>query len=69
MSIENKRQLLNTQGKLRLLEEACSKLKLHPGPNAYADELSLASLQSQIKQLKEEVTRYAIRSAARVPAP
>jgi hypothetical protein len=68
MNIENARQLENTRAKLRLLEDSCERLKDHPGPNGYVDELTLASLQSQIKQLKEEITLYEIRSRTRIPA-
>jgi hypothetical protein len=69
MSIENARQLANTRAKLRLLQDACKKLEQEPGPNVYVDELTLGSLRSQIKQLKEEITLYEIRSTTRVPAP
>jgi hypothetical protein len=69
MSIENARQLENTRAKLRLLQEGCERLKQNPGPNAHVDELTRASLQSQIKQLKEEIALYEIRSTSRVPAP
>jgi hypothetical protein len=68
MSIENERQLESTRAKLQLLQDSCEKLKQQRGPNAYVDELTCESLQSQIKQLKEEIARYEIRSAARVPA-
>ena len=64
MSIENQRQLANTRAKLVLLHEACEKVKKQPGPNAYVDDLSLQSLQSQIKRLKEEIALYEIRSVA-----
>ena len=68
MSLENERQLENTRAKLRLLQDACGKLKQQPGPNAYVDELTRESLQSQIKPLMEEIARYEIRTARRVPA-
>jgi hypothetical protein len=63
MSIENERQLVNARAKLRLLQEACGKVRQQPGPNAYVDKLSLASLEGQIKQLKEEIALYEIRPA------
>lgn len=68
MSIENARQLENTKAKLGLLEASMARLKQEPGPNAYVDSLTLESLHSQIKQLKEEIARYETRSASRVPA-
>jgi len=67
MSLENERQLENTRAKLRLLQDACAKLKQQPSVNAYVDELTRDSLQSQIKQLQEEIARYEIRTATRVP--
>jgi hypothetical protein len=69
MTIENEKQLANTRAKLALLQDACEKVKKKPGPNAYADELTLRSLQTQIKELKEEIALYETRSAARAPAP
>jgi hypothetical protein len=64
MSIVNDRQLKNTRAKLRLLEEACAKLQRQPSGNARVDKLSLESLQSQIKQFKEEIALYEIRATA-----
>jgi hypothetical protein len=64
MSEVNDRRLTNTRAKLRLLEEACAKLREQPSGNARVDKLSLDSLQSQIKQLKEEIALYEIGSAA-----
>ena len=69
MSIENARQLENTRAKLQLLQASCERLRQSPGPNAYVDELTRASLQGQIERLKEEIAFYEIRSTARVPAP
>jgi len=63
MSIENQSQLQNTRAKLQLLEEAVLELKRKPGSNAYVDELSLRSLQDQIKQLKEERRNRALSHA------
>ena len=68
MSIENQRQLQNTQHKLQLLEQAVRDLKQRPGPNAYVDELTLRSLQTQIKDLKEEIGRYQTHAATGVAA-
>ncbi|HEV3257774.1 MAG TPA: hypothetical protein VG013_12890 [Gemmataceae bacterium] len=61
MSVDNQRQLQATRAKLRLLQEACEKVRQNPGPNAYVDDLTLDSLQSQMKQLEEEIRRYEIR--------
>ena len=64
MSNVNDRRLTNTRAKLRLLEEARAKLQQQPSRNARVDKLSLESLQSQIKQLKEEIAHYEIGVAA-----
>ena len=68
MSILNQKQLENTRAKLRLLEQAVVQLKQQPSSNAYVDELTLRSLQTQIKELKEEMERYRTHAAAGVDA-
>jgi hypothetical protein len=61
MTIENQNQLKNTQAKLKLLEDSVVEFRKTPGINAYVDELTLRSLQSQIKELKEEIARFRTR--------
>jgi hypothetical protein len=61
MSIENRRQHQSTRAKLQLLKDACEKVRQNPGQNPYVDNLTLDSLQSQIRQLEEEIRRYEIR--------
>ena len=59
----NDQRLTNTRAKRRLLEEARVKLQQQPSGNARVDKLSLDSLQSQIKQLKEEIVLCQIRAS------
>ena len=61
MSILNKRQLQNTQRKLKELEERCATIKQKPAVNPRTRELTIRSLNSLIKQLKEEIARYEAR--------
>jgi uncharacterized protein YigA (DUF484 family) len=61
MSILNKRQLENTQRKLKELEERCATIKQKPAANPRARDLTMRSLNSLIKQLKEEIARYEAR--------
>jgi flagellar biosynthesis chaperone FliJ len=63
MSNVNDRRLTNARTKLRLLEEARAKLQQQASGNARVDKLSLESLQSQIKQLKEEIALCEIGAA------
>ena len=69
MSINSAQQLETTRTKLGLLQDACAEVKNHPGANTYVDELTLGSLQSQIKQLQEEIALYEIRLRTPAPAP
>jgi hypothetical protein len=68
MNIEKQNQLTNTQAKLDLLKKAVVELKTKPGPNDYVDEVTLRSLQSQIKELKEKNARFRSRVSTRVDA-
>ena len=61
MSIANKRQLENTQRKLKELEGRCATIKQKPALNQRTRELTIRSLNSLIKQLKEEIARYETR--------
>ena len=61
MNILNKRQLENTQRKLKELEDRCASIKQRPAVNQRSRELTIRSLNSLIKQLKEEIARYEAR--------
>ena len=54
MSNESASQLENTQANLLVLQEACEKVQVELASNPGVDQQTLASLQSQIEQLKEE---------------
>ena len=54
--IESDTQLINTQEKLRALEEHIEKAKQRPETPGKSD--SIASLHRMAKQLKEEIVRY-----------
>ena len=58
MSIENRRQFENTQKKLRELEQQYSALQQRPTADDHVRELTMRSLQSLMKQLREEIARY-----------
>jgi hypothetical protein len=61
MSIENRRQLENTQKKLQELEQLYMK-ELHDlTESAHVRELTLRSLKKRINQFKEEITRFEAR--------
>jgi hypothetical protein len=60
MSIQSERALAATREKLRRLEERVAILRKEPAPDPYVRELTLRSLTSLIKQLKEEIIRYEI---------
>jgi hypothetical protein len=64
MSIQNRRQLENTQRKLLVLEERCQMLEAEAegGTPAPARELTLRSLKKLINQMKEEVARFESRA-------
>jgi hypothetical protein len=54
MNIRGQSDVESTKAKLRRLEEAVAQLKQHPGSNPYVDDLTLRSLQSQIKERHPE---------------
>jgi hypothetical protein len=60
MSIQSERALAATREKLRRLEERVAILRKDPAPDLYVRDLTLRSLTSLIKQLKEEIIRYEI---------
>ena len=58
MSIQNQRQLTNTQAKLGLLEARLVELDSEPVENIRTRELTRQSLKKLVKQLKEENVRF-----------
>jgi len=64
MSIENRRQLENTRGKLQELEQLEAKIRQEPASNEHVRELTLRSLKKRINQFKEEIARFEARSRA-----
>lgn len=61
MSIENRRQLKNTQMKLQELEQLYTKIQQGPATSEHVRELTLRSLKKRINQFKEEITRFEAR--------
>ena len=62
MSIESRRELELTRGKLKLLEERLAALVQEPEENRRAQEWSVRSLTQTINQLKEEMARFESRA-------
>ncbi len=58
MSIQSKRQLENTRGKLKLLEDRLRDLDCEPVANVRTLELTRQSLKKLVNQLKEEIDRF-----------
>ena len=65
MSIKNDRELAVTRKKLRLLEERVAVVKGRESTDARVRELTLRSLMSLMKQLREEIIRYTVGAGAR----
>jgi hypothetical protein len=63
MNIQTERQLENTRGKLRLLEDRLRDLDGEPVANADTRELTRQSLKKLANQLKEEIIRFESRQA------
>jgi len=63
MSIENRRELENTQNKLRELEELYSKTRHEPASSEHVRDLTLRSLKKRINQFKEEIARFKARAS------
>ena len=61
MSIENRRQLENTRGKLEELERLYARSQQGPASSEHVRELTLRSLKKRINQFKEEITRFEAR--------
>lgn len=58
MSIENRRQLENTRGKLEELEQFYRHTQEKSAGSAHVRELTLRSLKKRINQFKEEITQF-----------
>jgi hypothetical protein len=58
MSLNSRRQLENTQAKLKLLEGRLDELDHEAVGNARTRELTRQSLKKLINQLKEEIVRF-----------
>jgi len=56
MTLENDRQLLNTERKLRLVENQIAGARARPA--SPENDESMASLTSMANQLREEIIRY-----------
>jgi len=67
MSIENRRQLENTQTKLQELEELYKKTEQAPSADEHVRELTLRSLKKRINQFKEEIARFEARARPAAP--
>ncbi len=67
MSIQNRRQLANTQKKLLILEERCRTLETATGSgiNSPTREITMRSLKRLIKQMKEEIARFESRASVK----
>lgn len=65
MSLSNDVELANTREKLRRLEARVAELRNDPREDEHVRDLTLRSLQSTIKQFKEEIARYEAKSVAR----
>lgn len=57
MNLQSRQQVRNTQAKLAMLEESRREV-VASGQLTHADELTLASLNQLIRQLKEEIAVY-----------
>jgi hypothetical protein len=67
MSIENRRQLENTQAKLQELEQLYAKTERATPADEHVRGLTLRSLKKRINQFKEEITRFESRVRQEAP--
>lgn len=65
MGLKDEHELLVTRGKLRLLEERLEAARQESSANPRAHELSMRSLKRTINQLREEISRFEARAAAK----
>ncbi|MFL5244701.1 MAG: hypothetical protein ACJ8FY_21575 [Gemmataceae bacterium] len=69
MTIESRRELEVTRGKLKRLEERLASLLNEPDANRRAQEWSVRSLTQTINQMKEEIARFESRAKEVAPTP
>ena len=65
MKLQSQQELNSTKEKLRLLERRYDATLREEDGNDRARSLTLQSLKALINQLKEEITRFESRTAAR----
>jgi flagellar biosynthesis chaperone FliJ len=65
MNLQSQQELDSTREKLRLLERRYDAIRREEDVNDRATSLTLQSLKALINQLKEEITRFEGRTAAR----
>ncbi|HEY3245998.1 MAG TPA: hypothetical protein VGM03_21865 [Phycisphaerae bacterium] len=58
MILKNERELANTREKLRMLEEDYETVRLDTSEDAELRDLTMASLERLIKQLRVEIAEY-----------
>jgi predicted mannosyl-3-phosphoglycerate phosphatase (HAD superfamily) len=56
--LKNERELANTREKLRMLEEDYETVRLDTSEDAELRDLTMASLERLIKQLRVEIAEY-----------
>ena len=65
MNLQSQQELDSTREKLSLLERRYDAIRREEGGDDRAKNLTLQSLKALINQLKEEITRFEGRTAAR----
>ncbi len=65
MNLQSQQELDSTREKLRLLERRYDAIRREEDGNEHERSLTLQSLRALINQLKEEITRFEGRTAAR----
>ena len=65
MSLQSKRELENTQEKLRVLQNDYDSIRSESGEDDDLRQAELDSLRRLINQLKEEIARYEAHQPAR----
>jgi hypothetical protein len=61
MSIENRRELVNTRAKLQRMEQLYEEIRQEPMDDEHVRELTLRSLKKRINQFKEEIAWFECR--------
>ncbi len=69
MSIESRKELEVTRGKLKLLEQRLDELRHELAENQRAREWSIRSLKQTINELKEEIARFESRAPGAAKNP